>query len=240
MVPDSGGAGQWRGGLALRREYELLEDATVIRRFNKIKFPPAGLAGGEAGTPARFVVRLGTEQEVETKASARFEMKAGERFLLQSAGGGGYGDPAKRDAAARCPRCGRRLCTTKAIDNGRGRDRNVILKLARRRGHGEPDHAARHDRGSLPPAAGRHRPDPAVPQHQPRHRGRIRDHDAALREARRAARRAELRHHPSQRRAAVHGARLQGRGEDRRGLGEEVQDAGSAASRRTTCARSRR
>jgi N-methylhydantoinase B len=99
-VPDSGGAGQWRGGLALRREYELLEDATVIRRFNKIPFPPVGLDGGTAGTPARFVVRPGTDQEVETKASARFELKAGDRFVLQSAGGGGYGDPAKRDAAA--------------------------------------------------------------------------------------------------------------------------------------------
>ena len=101
VVPDSGGAGQWRGGLALRREYELLEDATVIRRFNKIKFPPAGLAGGDPGSPARFVVRLGTDQEFETPASARFELKAGERFLAQSAGGGGYGDPAKRDAEAR-------------------------------------------------------------------------------------------------------------------------------------------
>ena len=100
IAPNSGGAGQWRGGMALRREYELLEDATVIRRFNKIKFPPTGLDGGAAGTPARFVVRPGTDQEVETKASARFELKAGERFLAQSAGGGGYGDPGKRDAAA--------------------------------------------------------------------------------------------------------------------------------------------
>ncbi len=101
VVADSGGAGQWRGGLALRREYELLEDATVIRRFNKIKFPPTGLAGGQAGSAARFVVRLGTAQEFETPASARFELKSGERFLVQSAGGGGYGDPAKRDADAR-------------------------------------------------------------------------------------------------------------------------------------------
>jgi N-methylhydantoinase B len=100
LVANSGGAGQWRGGLALRRDYQLLEDATVIRRFNKIKFPPAGLAGGQAGTPARFVVRPGTNQEFETPASARFEMKAGETFLLQSAGGGGYGDPAKRGADA--------------------------------------------------------------------------------------------------------------------------------------------
>jgi N-methylhydantoinase B len=100
LVPDSGGAGQWRGGLAMRREYELLEDATVIRRFNKTRFPPKGLAGGRDGTPARVVLRLGTPQEVETTTSTRVEMRAGERLLLQSAGGGGYGDPGKRDPAA--------------------------------------------------------------------------------------------------------------------------------------------
>ncbi|HEV3371431.1 MAG TPA: hydantoinase B/oxoprolinase family protein [Xanthobacteraceae bacterium] len=100
LVPDSGGAGEWRGGLAMQREYELLEDATVVRRFNKTRFPPLGLAGGKPGTRARFVVRLGSSQELETKASARVEMKAGERFLLQSAGGGGYGDPRRRDPVA--------------------------------------------------------------------------------------------------------------------------------------------
>src|SRR5689334_746545 len=100
IVPDSGGAGQWRGGLGLQREYELLENATVIRRFNKTRFPPSGVAGGKEGQRARFVVRLGSKDEVETQASARFEMQAGERFLLQSAGAGGYGDPRKRDKAA--------------------------------------------------------------------------------------------------------------------------------------------
>jgi N-methylhydantoinase B/oxoprolinase/acetone carboxylase alpha subunit len=35
FVPDTGGAGQWRGGLSLLREYELLENATVIRRYDK-------------------------------------------------------------------------------------------------------------------------------------------------------------------------------------------------------------
>jgi N-methylhydantoinase B len=100
LVPNSGGAGEWRGGLAMRREYELLEDATVIRRFNKARFPPKGVAGGHDGEHARFVLRLGTAQEVETAASARVEMRAGERFLLQSAGGGGYGDPANRAQVA--------------------------------------------------------------------------------------------------------------------------------------------
>jgi N-methylhydantoinase B len=84
----------------MQREYELLEAATVVRRFNKTRFPPTGLAGGKPGSRARFVVKVGTKQEFETKASARIEMAAGERFLLQSAGGGGYGNPRRRDAAA--------------------------------------------------------------------------------------------------------------------------------------------
>jgi len=100
FVPDSGGAGQWRGGLSLRRDYELLCDATVIRRFDKTRFPPQGVAGGRAGGRSRFVVRLGTPDEQDTRASGRYEMKAGERFSLQSAAGGGFGDPRRRDRAA--------------------------------------------------------------------------------------------------------------------------------------------
>jgi N-methylhydantoinase B len=100
MIPDSGGAGRWRGGLSFRREYELLEDATVIRRYDRAKFAPNGLAGGKPGRASRFVIKLGTPQETVTPASGRFEMKSGEKFLLESAGGGGYGDPKKRDRAA--------------------------------------------------------------------------------------------------------------------------------------------
>jgi N-methylhydantoinase B len=100
LVPDSGGAGRWRGGLSLLREYELLADATVIRRFDKTRFPPEGLAGGKTGARARFRIRLGTPEEHETPVSGRYEMKAGERFLLQTAAGGGYGDPGQRDHAA--------------------------------------------------------------------------------------------------------------------------------------------
>jgi N-methylhydantoinase B len=100
LVPDSGGPGQWRGGLSLQREYELLEDATVIRRYDKSRFPPRGIAGGKAGGDARFVIRPGTTQEYVTPSSGRYQMQAGERFLLQSAGGGGCGDPRARDPAA--------------------------------------------------------------------------------------------------------------------------------------------
>jgi N-methylhydantoinase B len=100
LVPDSGGAGEFRGGLAFRRGYELLQDAVVVRRYDRARFPPAGVAGGAAGGGSRFVIRSGTAQQEETPASGRYELRAGERFFLQSAGGGGYGDPKRRDRAA--------------------------------------------------------------------------------------------------------------------------------------------
>jgi N-methylhydantoinase B len=97
LVADSGGAGEFRGGLAFRRSYELLQDATVVRRYDRAKFPPNGVAGGKAGSRSRFVIRLGSKDQQETPASGRYELRAGEQFMLQSAGGGGYGDPEKRD-----------------------------------------------------------------------------------------------------------------------------------------------
>jgi N-methylhydantoinase B len=100
LLPDSGGAGEWRGGLSLVREYELLEHATIIRRYDKSRFPPGGIAGGKPGRGARFVLKPGTAQEFVTPSSGRYELRAGEHFLLQSAGGGGCGDPRARDRAA--------------------------------------------------------------------------------------------------------------------------------------------
>jgi N-methylhydantoinase B len=100
MVQDSCGAGEFRGGLAFRRIYELLQDASVVRRYDRARFPPNGVAGGKPGSRSRFVIHLGADDERETPASGRYELRAGERFLLQSAGGGGYGDPKKRDRAA--------------------------------------------------------------------------------------------------------------------------------------------
>src|SRR5262249_2175954 len=93
------GAGQWRGGLSLLREYELLENATVIRRYDKSRFPPRGIAGGTAGRGARLVIRLATPQEYEAPSSGRPEKQPGEHLLRQNAGGG-CGDPRRRDRAA--------------------------------------------------------------------------------------------------------------------------------------------
>ena len=71
----------------------------MVRRYDRARFPPNGVAGGKPGSRSRFVIHLGAGNEQETPASGRYELCAGERFLLQSAGGGGYGDPQKRDRA---------------------------------------------------------------------------------------------------------------------------------------------
>lgn len=99
LVPDSGGPGAFRGGLSFRRAYEMLADGMVIRRYDRAKCPPQGVDGGKPGRASRFVIKAGTPDERETPASGRFDLKAGDRFYLESAGGGGYGDPATREKA---------------------------------------------------------------------------------------------------------------------------------------------
>ena len=59
--------------------------------------PERHLAAGEPGGGSKFVIKVGTNEEESTPASGKFELKAGHAFYLQSAGGGGFGDPKARD-----------------------------------------------------------------------------------------------------------------------------------------------
>lgn len=95
-LPDTGGAGEFRGGLAYRRDYELLAPASVVYRADRAAIAPSGLAGGADGAKSRFLLSPGTAAEEQLPASFRQNFAAGTRFSLQTAGGGGYGDPAKR------------------------------------------------------------------------------------------------------------------------------------------------
>lgn len=99
-LPDTGGAGEFRGGLAYRRDYELLAPASVVYRADRASVAPSGLAGGKDGAKSRFLLSPGTAAEKQLPASFREIFEAGTRFSLQTAGGGGYGDPAKRARSA--------------------------------------------------------------------------------------------------------------------------------------------
>lgn len=102
LVPDSGGAGEHRGGLGLLREYEMLADeASMNIRGDRAKFAPQGNAGGEPGAPARYVLNPGTDRErVLGSKTGGGRIAKGERLRIMTPGGGGYGRPAAREANA--------------------------------------------------------------------------------------------------------------------------------------------
>jgi N-methylhydantoinase B len=99
-VPYSGGEGQYRGGCGVIREYELLaEEATFQVRADRITNAPFGLAGGGPGRPGRnTLVRAG--KPVALTGKATIAMRRGDVVRIETAGGGGWGDKAKRDPAA--------------------------------------------------------------------------------------------------------------------------------------------
>ena len=98
---DSGGVGKFRGGLGCVREIEILEGvATVTHRGERHNHPPRGSRGGGDGMLAHTTIlrRDGSEEVVPSKKL--LQMKAGDRMLVQTAGGAGYGDPRERDPQA--------------------------------------------------------------------------------------------------------------------------------------------
>ena len=100
IVPDTGGAGEARGGLSFRRDYELLSTASVVYRSDRARIAPSGLSGGHPGANSHFLLNPDTPMERTCPSSFRETFGPGTRFSLQTAGGGGYGDPEKRDPVA--------------------------------------------------------------------------------------------------------------------------------------------
>ncbi|MCA8927987.1 MAG: hydantoinase B/oxoprolinase family protein [Alphaproteobacteria bacterium] len=103
LIPDSGGAGKHRGGTGLRRAYRLDAPTSgwLSGNFERFTVPPYGLAGGEPGRPGRFyLVRDGKEQALPSKI-ANQEVRPGDVVVLETAGGGGFGNPVERDDGAR-------------------------------------------------------------------------------------------------------------------------------------------
>ncbi|HEX7115876.1 MAG TPA: hydantoinase B/oxoprolinase family protein [Steroidobacter sp.] len=96
---DSGGAGQFRGGLNLVKEYELLADAAITLHFDRAKTPQWGLFGGHAGaSPKVTVITSDAPEGTIVRKVEQLKLKAGDRFICETGGGGGYGDPRKRPA----------------------------------------------------------------------------------------------------------------------------------------------
>ena len=98
LAQDSGGAGQFRGGLGQDVEIEVRSDQLVRLSVmsDRHKYPPRGILGGRDGSCTRIEFRDGTRPHQK----GRTVMQPGELLRLHFPGGGGCGDPAERDLAA--------------------------------------------------------------------------------------------------------------------------------------------
>src|ERR1700736_3352000 len=98
LIADSGGAGEFRGGLGIRREYLNLADARFSIRSMRHVMPPDGCAGGHRGRPGSILVNPGAAREKRLPTRyADYPLRAGDTFRLDTPGGGGYGDALRRD-----------------------------------------------------------------------------------------------------------------------------------------------
>jgi len=93
---DSGGAGTYRGGLGQRRDLRFTGSGELISVMKKSKTRPWALAGGMEPEPNAMVLFPETEEERRV-GTARTAFQAGDCASNQTAGGGGYGDPKRRD-----------------------------------------------------------------------------------------------------------------------------------------------
>ena len=96
FVPDSCGAGRWRGGLGIRRSYRILAPEALLQlRSDRVAFRPYGLDGGQAGGASRNTIELdGNVQKIPAKVT--MSVPRGALIVHEQAGAGGYGDPLQR------------------------------------------------------------------------------------------------------------------------------------------------
>jgi 5-oxoprolinase (ATP-hydrolysing) len=89
----SGGDGEWHGGDGSVRVVRFREAMTAAMLANRRATAPFGIAGGGPGKPGRNAVRRADGRVEELPATAQVEVAAGDAFVIETPGGGGYGAP---------------------------------------------------------------------------------------------------------------------------------------------------
>jgi N-methylhydantoinase B len=95
LVGDSGGVGQYRGGMGLRRVYQAMHDCRVRVDLTRQRSRSWGLFGGGSGAHGRVECGPGVAFDGDSAV-----LKAGQWFALVTPGAGGFGPPAQREPAA--------------------------------------------------------------------------------------------------------------------------------------------
>ena len=93
---DSGGPGQFRGGLGLERRYLMLAPCRISTRFERTVSPPWGINGGGEGQSGHVLIER-TDGTTQVALKETLMLNAGDRVRIRTGGGGGYGDPKRRD-----------------------------------------------------------------------------------------------------------------------------------------------
>ena len=99
----SGGKGKWPGGDGAIRRIRFLEPMTAAILSGHRRVPPYGMAGGEPGAVGKNWIRKANGTAVELGACDRAAMGAGDVFVIETPGGGGYGAPEASTSAVRAP-----------------------------------------------------------------------------------------------------------------------------------------
>jgi N-methylhydantoinase B len=101
--PDSGGAGEHRGGVGsvLELEMEITEPARANTAGDGARHGACGLVGGKDGLPHRYRLHSGGRYRVLQTKEVGIPVHPGDVFLIESGGGGGWGDPKRRTSEAR-------------------------------------------------------------------------------------------------------------------------------------------
>jgi N-methylhydantoinase B len=96
---DSGGAGKFRGGLGVMQELRMRRPATIHAHLERTICAPWGLHGGKDALANRISIvrRDGTVQNFATGKIHPTEIEAGDGFVIETGGGGGFWDPFERD-----------------------------------------------------------------------------------------------------------------------------------------------
>ncbi|MFX0062144.1 MAG: hydantoinase B/oxoprolinase family protein [Candidatus Hermodarchaeota archaeon] len=97
LVPDSGGRGEYRGGLGIRRDIKMLESATVSIQSERRKLAPWGLKGGKPGKVGENWLIISSGKKEKLPGKITIEVEAGDIIRIITPGGGGWEDPEKRN-----------------------------------------------------------------------------------------------------------------------------------------------
>ena len=98
FIPDSGGAGKFRGGMAQRKTWRMLADEGILQvRADRQVHRPYGLDGGGEGSAGRNILDPGLPTEDKLHGKLTMTLRRGQLFRHELPGAGGYGDALSRD-----------------------------------------------------------------------------------------------------------------------------------------------